>query len=212
MSWFAQVLDALGDLPPAAVLGAAGVFSAVESGLGIGIVVPGETAVLVAGAAVHGEALLIALFVVVALAASLGDHVGYVLGRRYGERLRGAALLRRVTDAQWDRAVLALRRRGAWAVFLTRLLPVIRTLTPAAAGMARVRYAHFLPASLAGAATWSALYVFGGALAGASAERLGAYLGTAGWAVIGVLAALAVGVWMLRRRTAAPSRPRPDRP
>ncbi|KKZ71047.1 membrane protein [Streptomyces showdoensis] len=190
-------------MPPAAVLGAAGLFSAAESGLGIGVVVPGETAVLIAGAAVHGKALLITLFVVVTLAASCGDHVGYVLGRRYGERLREAALLRRITDAQWDRAVLALRRRGAWAVFLTRLLPVIRTLTPAAAGMAQVRYAHFLPASLAGAATWSALYVFGGALAGASAEQLGAYLGTAGWAVIGVLAVPALVVWALRRRRTA---------
>ncbi|MFB7512973.1 DedA family protein [Streptomyces sp. NPDC056144] len=199
MSWFVQALDTLGGLPPAAVLGTAGLFSAAESGLGIGIVVPGETAVLIAGAAVHGKGLLTVLFVVVALAASLGDHVGYVLGRRYGEQLRNAALLRRITDAQWERAVRALHRHGAWAVFLTRLLPVIRTLTPAAAGMARVRYAHFLPASLAGAATWSAVYVFGGALAGASAKQLGTYLGTAGWAVIGTLVALATAVWILRR-------------
>ncbi|MFF0740323.1 DedA family protein [Streptomyces sp. NPDC004111] len=203
MSWFAQALDALGSLPPAAVLGAAGAFSAAESGLGIGVVVPGETAVLIAGAAVDGRALLIALFVVVALAASCGDHVGYVLGRRYGDRLRGMALLRRITDAQWDRAVAALHRRGAWAVFLTRLLPVIRTLTPAAAGMAKVRYAHFLPASLAGAAMWSALYVFGGALAGASAGKLGEHLGTVGWVVVGVLGVLAGVFWSLRRRRKA---------
>ncbi|MEU9485679.1 DedA family protein [Streptomyces decoyicus] len=200
MSWFTQTMEALKGLPPPAVLGAAAAFSAAESGLGIGVAVPGETAVLIAGAAVDGKALLAGLFVVVALAASCGDHVGYVLGRRYGDRLRSVALLRRIEDRQWDRAVAALHRHGAWAVFLTRLLPVIRTLTPAAAGVAKVRYSRFLPASLAGAATWSALYVFGGAAAGASAERLTDSFGAVGWAVVGGLAAVTLVAWVVLRR------------
>ncbi len=205
MPWFAEILDALGDLPPWAVLASAAAFSAAESGLGIGIAVPGETVVLLAGAAVDGKVMLTLLFSVVAVTASAGDHVGYVLGRRYGERLRTTALLRRIDDRHWERAMAALHRHGAWAVFLTRLLPVVRTLTPAAAGVAGVRYTRFLPASLAGAAMWSALYVFGGAVAGASARRIGAEFGTVGWVLLGVLAVLAAAAWALPRRVRARS-------
>src|SRR5829696_748014 len=99
-----------------------------ESGLGLGIVLPGETAVVVLAATMGTPAEMVMLGVAVMFGATAGDHVGYLL-----------------------------RRRGGLAVFATRLVPVVRTLTPAAAGAAALEYRRFAPASLAGSATWSAV-------------------------------------------------------
>ncbi|WP_018788094.1 DedA family protein [Micromonospora sp. CNB394] len=202
MSWINGVLDTLSDLPTPVVLLAAAAFSTAESGLGVGIVVPGETVVLVLGAAMDSPVALVSLFLVVGVANSAGDHIGYLLGRRYGQRLRDIYPGRLISPANWDRAMEALQRYGAWAVFLTRLLPIVRTLTPATAGMAKVPYPRFLPASLAGAYMWSALYVFAGALAGASVERIETVIGNTGTVILVVLVVLALVVFTRRRRRA----------
>ncbi|WP_328653159.1 DedA family protein [Micromonospora sp. NBC_00330] len=202
MSWITDILDTLSDLPTPVVLLAAAAFSIAESGLGVGIVIPGETVVLVLGAAMDNPVALVSLFLIVGLANSAGDHIGYFLGRRYGHRLRDTYPGRRIGAANWDRALQALQRYGAWAVFLTRLLPIVRTLTPATAGMAKVPYPHFLPASLTGAYMWSALYVFAGALAGASVERIETVIGNTGTVILVVLVVLVLVVFALRRRRA----------
>lgn len=132
---------------------------------------PGEVAVLALSAGTEGTRPLLALFLVVTLSSSAGDHIGYFLGIRYGQRMRETRLVRRIGQHHWDRAQELCHRYGARAVFLTRLLPVVRTLTPATAGVGSVRYLRFLPASLAGAAMWSALYVSAGTLVSTSCAR-----------------------------------------
>ncbi|MEU5288198.1 DedA family protein [Streptomyces sp. CA-278952] len=202
MSWLQDFLDSVSSVPLPATLAFAAAFSAAESGLAVGAVVPGETVVIVLAAAMPGPVALAALFVIVAVAGSAGDHVGYLLGRRYGERVRDLGVVRRWGQGRWDEAMRFLHRYGAWAVFLTRLVPLVRTLTPAAAGVAGVRYRSFLPASLAGAMTWAALYVGLGALAKASVDRIEALSGRVGWAVLATLVLL-VGLRLLVRGRAA---------
>lgn len=174
-----------------------------ESGLGVGTVLPGETVVVVLAASMPSWPWTLALGICVAAGASLGDHVGYLVGRRFGHRLRETRLVRRLGTGSYDRAVDTLHRRGAAAVFLTRLVPVVRVLTPAAAGVAKVPYRSFLPASLAGSVLWSAVYVGGGsALAAVLAPAAGA-LGAAALPVgLGVLGAIGLGVLMWRARRA----------
>ncbi|MEE6257115.1 DedA family protein [Plantactinospora sonchi] len=213
MSWITGGLDTLSELPAPLLLLVAALFGFGESGLGVGTFIPGETVALVLAAAVESTPVLVTLAAVLAVGNSAGDHVGYLLGRRYGQRLRQAPLLRRLDGRHWDRAMHTLHRYGAWAVFLTRLLPVVRTLTPAAAGMARVPYAHFLPASLLGAVTWSAVYVGAGAFAGTSVRRIEQTIGNAGLVVLLVLALLLVGVALWRRqRVRSEPRTGPDAP
>ncbi|MFD1831397.1 DedA family protein [Streptomyces desertarenae] len=166
--------------------------------------VPGEVAVLVLSAGTEGTRSLLALFLVVAVSSSAGDHIGYFLGIRYGERMRDTRLVRRIGQQHWDRAQALFHRYGATAVFLTRLLPVVRTLTPATAGVGSVRYFRFLPASLAGAAMWSALYVSAGSLVSASVREAETVVTRIVWALLAVAAVLVVGVvWWRRRRRRA---------
>jgi membrane-associated protein len=169
-----------------------------ESGLGVGLVLPGETAVVVLAATMGSPAEMVLLGGAVMVGASLGDHVGYLLGRRYGDTLRETKAIRRLGVHHYDRATDLLRRRGGLAVLLTRLVPVVRTLTPAAAGASGLAYRRFAPASLAGSATWSAAYVGGGsAVAGLMATATGT-LGRASWLVLVLLALAVIPVLILR--------------
>ena len=154
-----------------------------ESGLGLGMVFPGETAVVVLAATMQSGPEIVLLGIFVALGASAGDHVGFAIGRRYGDALRGTGVVRRLGVDHYDHATAKLRRHGGLAVFLTRLVPVVRTLTPAAAGASGLSYRRFAPASLAGSAMWAGVYVVGGSVAGAVAAMTSSALGDAAWLV-----------------------------
>lgn len=169
-----------------------------ESGLGLGMVVPGETAVVVL-AATMGSPLQIGLLgLAVMIGACMGDHVGFLLGRRYGESLRETAMVRRIGQQHYDRATDVLRRRGGAAIFLTRLVPVVRTVTPAVAGASGLAYRRFVRASLAGSALWASVYVGGGSVvAGLLAATHDAF-GRAAWLVIVLVAAPLVPVLVVR--------------
>lgn len=182
-----------------------------ESGLGIGAAVPGETFVVVLAAAVGGGWPAVALAASVTLGACLGDHVGYLVGRRHGERLRTTTVVRRVGVHHLDRALAAMRRHGAAAVVLTRLVPVVRTLAPAAAGAAGLPYGRFLAASLAGSGLWAGVYVGGGSLAAHVSTLVSDAGGRAAGLVLVAVASLVVPPVVVRllggRR---PARPAPD--
>lgn len=174
LDWVSTTASALPD-PLVWALG--GLFAFLENGLGLGFFLPGETIVVFLTAALSDIWAVVVMFVIVVIAGSAGDHVGYLLGRHFGVGIRDLKLVKRLGVDRWDRAVDILRRRGALAVFLTRLVPVVRTLTPAAAGVARVRYSSFLFASLAGAATWAAIYVSVGFLLRSSLDAVSKALG-----------------------------------
>ncbi|WP_159085797.1 DedA family protein [Aeromicrobium chenweiae] len=181
-----------------------------ESGLGLGMLLPGETAVVVLAAAVGTPTGTLLLGLAVMLGASLGDHVGYLLGRRYGDALRETRAVRRLGRQHLDRATDLLQRRGGTAILLTRLVPVVRTLTPAAAGVSGLEYRRFAVASLAGSALWSAAYVGGGTVVGGLVAAAGDAFGRAAWLLlvlvgIGVLPVLVVrAVVGVRPERAAP--------
>lgn len=178
-------------------------FTTAESGLWLGLVVPGEPVVLLLAAMLDSAPGALVLFLAVALGGSLGDQLGYLLGRRSGGRLRDSAIVRRLGVDGWDRAVEALERRGAQAVFLTRLVPVLRCLTPTAAGVARVPYRSFLAASLLGSLLWSAVYVGVGSLVRATLDTVRQYLGATGWALLFALVVVVTVIAIVRFRRGA---------
>lgn len=172
--------------------------SIAESGLGVGLVFPGETAIVVLAAAMQPGPEIALLGICVAVGASLGDHLGFAIGRRYGDALRQTRVVRRLGVDHFDRATSKLRRHGGIAVFFTRLVPIVRTLTPAAAGASGLSYRRFAPASIAGSAFWSGVYVGGGSVAGATAAMTTDALGGDAW-LVPALVVLAVLPLVLRR-------------
>ncbi len=99
-----------------------------EAAIFLGFVLPGETAVLVAGvAASQGHVNIGVVCVLVVVAATAGDSVGFAIGHRYGERLMRLKILHR-RRAALDRALEGLRRRGPIYVFVGRFTAFMRAV------------------------------------------------------------------------------------
>ncbi|WP_231974166.1 DedA family protein [Pseudonocardia sp. HH130630-07] len=181
----------------------AGLATLGETTIGVGLLLPGETVLVAAAMAVPDPMAAVLVTVVVAVAATSGDTIGYLVGRRFGPRLRESRLIGRMGRDTWDSAAGTLRRHGSWAVLGARFLPVVRTMTPAAAGASGLPVHRFLPAAAVGATVWAAMHVTAGYLLREAAERFEHAFGVLGWAVLGVVALVAVIAWRVRRRRAA---------
>jgi membrane-associated protein len=186
----------------------AGGLAFAEAAVMVGLVLPGETALLVAGFAAHQG--WIALWPMVAVAvgsAVLGDSVGYEVGRRLGPRLSSSRLGQRVGEDRWRRADAFLRRYGGRAVLLGRFTAVLRALTPGMAGMVHMPYLRtFLPWNVVGATIWGAGCVLLGYGFSASLTAVGRGLTYGPLALI----ALALAVLILlraRKRRATDGQP-----
>lgn len=202
----AQVLAWLQALPQPELVGATGGLVFLESTIGLGLFVPGESGLLIAGTTAVTVPRFLVLWAVVAVCATCGDSLGYAIGHRWGPRLRDTRLVQRHGLDAWDRATGVLRRRGAWAVFFARFLPVVRAFVPAAAGSSGLPFRKFLPAAASGALCWSALHVSLGLALGEAAERIESILSTSGFVVLCVFVAVGVFLLVRRRKKAAATR------
>lgn len=181
-------------------------FAFAESGLGLGAIVPGEVAISSLAAGLHGPLALGAFGAAVALGATAADHLGLVVGRAGGTRLRESRLIARIGIDRWDRAGELVQRHGFWAVLASRLLPLVRTVMPVVAGAAGLRYRVFLLASVLGAVAWASLWVGAGAGLAASGVL------DDPWLAGGLLAVAAIGLLarrLVRRHRARRPLPRP---
>jgi undecaprenyl-diphosphatase len=173
-------------------------FPALEASAFVGIVVPGEAAILIGGALASQGRISLASAIAAAILGAVagavaGDTVGYAVGKRWGERMvprlsaRGARGL--------EKAKAFLRRHPGWAITLGRFPPGLRTFVPGAAGMSRVRYRTFLLFNVVGGVVWATTFVLVGYAAGHNWRRVEALVSGSGLAV---LVALALGFWLWR--------------
>lgn len=154
-----QFLTTVADSFGPTLLAVALLFAVAESALGVGSLVPGEAVILALGVAVTTTEQAMLLLATVALGACVGDHAGYVLGRSRSATIRASRPVTRIGVGHWDRATELVQRHGGLAVGASRLLPVVRTLTPAVAGAARLPYRRFAIASATGSLLWATLWV-----------------------------------------------------
>ncbi|MGH3672200.1 MAG: DedA family protein [Pseudonocardiaceae bacterium] len=199
-----MVLDALRALPPILVLILAFLCPALEASVMIGVIFPGEIAILVAGAAAQAGALSLWTVIPTAIAgAVIGDAVGFGVGRRYGELLLRRLPDRLVKPEAVQTTKELLRRRGPIVVLVGRLTAILRALVPSLAGMSGLSWSRFLPYNLLGGTVWASTVAVLGYLAGASLAAVQQQLGVASNVVLGLLVAAALVVWLrshVRRR------------
>jgi membrane protein DedA with SNARE-associated domain len=177
--------------------------AASESALFVGLVVPGETLLLVAGVlASRGQGSLVPYMIAAVTGAVAGDSIGYELGRHFGPRLRRSALGRRVGEQRWDRAEHYLQTKGGRAIFFGRWVAVVRAIVPALAGQARMPYRRFLLWNVAGAVPLGVLHVGLGYLAGQSYATVERFLHIGHWALLGLVVAVGAIVYWRHRRAA----------
>jgi membrane protein DedA with SNARE-associated domain len=163
-----------------------------------GALVPGETALIVAGAlAGQGRLSLPLVIAVAAGGAILGDNVGYLFGRRGLRRLldrpgRWAAGRRRLLE----RGEEFFLRVGPAAVFLGRWLPGLRVVASWLAGANRMRWRRFLFWNALGGTAWASTVGTAAYLLGRSASSS---LGAIGFAAV-VITVLLFLASRIRRR------------
>ena len=127
-----------------------------ETGAFVGLLVPGETAVVVGGVvAANGDVALAPMIGLVWVAAAAGDIVSFVLGRRLGRPF----LERHGPRVRLDSTRLAKVERfygdhGGSAVLLGRFIGLVRAVSPFVAGASGLELRRFLPWSLAGTLAW----------------------------------------------------------
>lgn len=159
-----------------------------DASVGVGLFVPGDGLLVVAGATADSPAEALALIAAGVLACFVGASGGHRLGRVYGARLRHGRLGRRIGEERW-RAAEELFERSGWALALAYFLPVVHALTPAVAGAVGVPYRRFIPWAVAGGTAWVSTYVTLGALAsGVMREHAGLLLPAAVLVVIALVA------------------------
>lgn len=170
-----------------------------ETSLFVGLVVPGDTIVLVTATANRGPVEW-ALLLVAVIAGSLGgESVGFLIGRWFGPRLRTSRLGRRIGERQVVRAERWIERRGGVAILLSRFLPVMHALVPVTVGAGHFPYRRFLAWTAPACVLWALIYVTVGTVAGSSYLALADDLHFAGWIVIAGIVVFAIAALLARR-------------
>jgi membrane-associated protein len=152
-----RLLEALGSF---ATIGLIAIIFA-ESGLLIGFFLPGDSLLFIAGLiAAGGSDLQISLSLPVilvgcALAAIIGDQVGYAFGKKVGPALFKRPDSRIFKQQYVAQADAFFDRHGAKAIVLARFVPIVRTFTPILAGVGKMEYRRFVTYNIAGGLLWT---------------------------------------------------------
>ena len=170
-----------------------------ETSAFVGLLVPGETVVVIAGlAAATGSLRLDAVIGVASTGAVLGDTVGYFIGCHFGEAFfarYGRYLFFKPRYLRQSQRFFAAH--GGKTVFFGRFVGYLRAFAPVVAGISRMPYHWFLLANVSGAIAWATAFTLIGYFVGGNWQTVERYLGRAGTvafglAVIGALAYLQV--------------------
>ncbi|MEV1329986.1 VTT domain-containing protein [Micromonospora costi] len=152
--WLAQV----GELPTTLLMGVLGVVMLFDAVPLLGVLVPGDVAIL-AAVGVGRPATGLATFTSVVAGCLAGWSLSFLAGRRYGDRLRHSRVGGWIGEARWAAAEGILRRGGGRMVLVAPFLPVFNALLPLAAGGLHMSYRRFLGCAALGAAGWAGLYL-----------------------------------------------------
>lgn len=168
-----------------------------ETALFLGLLLPGETAIVVAGAAAEraGEPLT-TMIIAVAVGAILGDSVSYAIGRHWGPAaIRRWEPIRRRLEPRLERAADFFERYGPAAVFLGRWPAALRSLVPAAAGISEMPYRKFVVWNVVTSIVWAVATVGAGYLLGRHVSTIADRIS---WAIAAAIV-LGLVIWRIKR-------------
>jgi membrane-associated protein len=201
--WLDGLLTTLDAIPPGQLYLVLGLLLVLETTVLVGLVVPGEVALLAAATTVHSPPEYVALAGVAAAASLVGQTGGYLIGRRCGPWLRTSWAGRKVGEEHWRRAERVLRGGTGRAIVASRFLAVAHSLVPVIAGTLRMPVRRFAPYTALGAVVWGLVYVGVGSAASSAVRHSGHLIGPVAKAVVIAAVVLVVVVRKVRARRRA---------
>ena len=181
-----------------------GVFAFAETGAFVGLVVPGETVMILGGAVAGQGATDVYLTIAIAwLMAFLGDSTSFFVGHHLGrDFLRRNGPRFGIRHERLDQIDDYFARHGGKTIFIGRFVGFVRAFAPFVAGSSGMRYRAFVPYSILGTGLWASSAIVLGYVFSRNINAVIDYAGK-GTLALGALIVLIVGAVALRRHLRA---------
>lgn len=134
-----------------------------ETGLVVTPILPGDSLLFAAGTfAAKGALDPVTLFLLLSVAAILGDTANYWIGAYLGPKVFHKEKVRFLNREYLDRTHQFYERYGGKTIIIARFIPIIRTFAPFVAGIGSMTYVRFIIYNVVGGIAWIAICVFAG--------------------------------------------------
>ncbi len=177
-----------------------GLLAFLETGAFVGLIAPGETFVILAGAvAGQGTTNIILTVAIVWFSAWAGDTTSFFIGRRLGRDFvlkHGPRV--KITRERFESVEGYFAKHGGKTILIGRFIGLIRALAPFVAGSSGMSYRGFVPYSVLGTGLWAAAFSLLGYAFSQSLDKAGQIAGT-GALIFGSLVAIIVGSVVISR-------------
>jgi membrane protein DedA with SNARE-associated domain/membrane-associated phospholipid phosphatase len=174
-----------------------GAFAFLETGAGVGLIVPGETVMLLGGAVAGQGAISVYLLLAIAwFSAWAGDTASFFIGRRLGREFvlrRGPSL--GISNQRFHQVEEYFGRHGGKTILVGRFISLVRALAPFVAGSSGMRYRAFVPYSILGCGLWSAAHILIGYFFSRSIDTAAKYAGRGAF-LLATLIVVGVGIYV----------------
>jgi membrane protein DedA with SNARE-associated domain len=175
-------------------------FIMLETSFLVGLVIPGDTVVLISSTAITNIQEYVFMVVMVIVGSLTGETIGFFVGKYFGPKIRTSWLGKKLGPHRWQQAENYIDRRGGIAVFLSRFLPILHSLIPLTVGMTKMKYRTFIAWTAAACVIWTFVYVTLAAVLKDQYEAFAAKYEWAGFLFIGIVIAFIVVVSLIKKR------------
>jgi len=134
-----------------------------ETGLVVTPFLPGDSLLFAAGTfAALGSMDVALLFLLLSVAAIIGDSLNYAFGKYLGPKIFEREKIKFLKKEHLERTHAFYEKHGGKTIIIARFIPIIRTFAPFVAGIGSMTYSKFIAYNVIGGIAWVAIFVFGG--------------------------------------------------